>query len=89
MSNSNNTSAEVLSTYASHPVLVFSGSLIVLSIALRIVGVDFAPLVNAYSDYFIAQLHLTQSCSPVDVVGDIIRDIDSLKELSHPPNKGE
>lgn len=73
-----------LEDYAAKPVLVFSGSLLVLSIALNNVG--FKEVVDAYAKSIVHKIEQEKMC-----YGEVPKEIDDrLKQLeinSHKPNQ--
>lgn len=77
--------------YASSGALKFAGSIIVLSIAFKIIGLDLAPLVQSYAIHAEKQLENSYSNELINDLETRIETLESevalLKIDSHPPKQ--
>jgi hypothetical protein len=78
--------------YAPRGTLTFCGALVVLSIAFKIVGVDFEPIIDAYSEQMITQMHAVPlECEPPTIIDntveleDITTRLEGVEAMAHPP----
>lgn len=82
---------ETLEKYAAKPVLIFSGSILVLSIALNNVG--FKEVVDAYAKSIVASIENKQCKTPAidpEIINQINENtliIEALLEDSHKAGK--
>jgi len=83
-----------LDQYAAKPVLVLSGSLLVLSVALNNIGLG--DIVDAYAKSIVINLENSKKCdidqsiiNKIDINSELIKgltlDNEILKEYSHKP----
>ena len=78
MEHSKDSDTQGLLRYASKSALTFSGSIVAISIALRIVGLDFAPLMHSIT------LHTAEQIKTSQTSNFIISDLESrIETLEH------
>lgn len=74
-----------LEQYAAKSVLVLSGSLLVLSVAINNIG--FKPIIDAYAQSIVMNLENEKSCNIPSVIN---KRLEALEEVAHKSNsKGE
>ena len=71
--------------YASKPILMFCGSLVAISIAFKVVGIDFEPIIDAYSAQIIANIDSVAQCTPSMDVDGILNRLTVLETNTHKP----
>ena len=69
--------------YASKSMLVFAGSIIVASMALTQVGVNFRPVMDAYAASLVIKMENAQLCEPVLDTEQIILRLEALELVAH------
>ena len=81
-----------IESYASHSVLVFSGSLMVLSITFNNIGLG--KIIDAYAQQMVAEIEHKERASIIPVTSqqciypdDLMDRITHLEELSHRSSK--
>jgi hypothetical protein len=77
-------SIKSLENYASRPVLVFSGSILVLSIALNNIG--FKGVIDAWAKSIENRFEQTHNKDLQLKIIELEKRLDKLEEFSHKPN---
>lgn len=73
-----------LERHAWEGVLRFAGSILVLSVAFKNIGLDFTPVMQALTKNIAESVN--HQCAG-DLPEDLIRRLELVEELAHEPNK--
>jgi len=78
-----------LESHAYKPVINFAGSVLVLTMALKFIGIDFAPVINAYSQSIIDRLNNKNDARIEYLIKENQKLNERLKQVesvAHAPN---
>lgn len=73
-----------LEQYATARALRFAGSLLVIASALKVIGIDFAPIIRAYETVIVQQIERGELADKK--IKELEEKIKALEALAHEPN---